>query len=69
MLTGGQKMNFDEISAQKSHFGLANGYRSMDLGKILQKLTSFDFSQNSRLRRSAKGPKSTKIDPTNYISA
>ena len=29
----------------------------------------FDFSQNSRWRPSVKGPKSTKFDPTNYISA
>ena len=30
MAAGGQKLNFDIISAQNSHFGLANGSRSSD---------------------------------------
>ena len=33
MAAGGQKLNFDIISAQKSHFGLANGSLSSDLDK------------------------------------
>ena len=36
MAAGGQKLNFDIISAQKSHFGLANGSLSSDLDKIWQ---------------------------------
>ena len=36
MAAGGQKLNFDIISAQKTHFGLANGSLSSDLDKIWQ---------------------------------
>ena len=36
MAAGGQKLNFDIISAQKSHLGLANGYLSSNLDKIWQ---------------------------------
>ena len=31
---GGQKLNFDKISAQKSPFGLANGSWQMDLYRV-----------------------------------
>ena len=37
---GGQKLNLNKISAQKSHFSLANGSRSSDLNKILQEHTT-----------------------------
>ena len=40
MAAGGQKLIFDKISAQKSHFGLANGSRSSDLDKIWQEHTN-----------------------------
>ncbi len=40
MAAGGQKLNFDKISAQKSHFGLANGSLSSDLDKIWQAYTT-----------------------------
>ena len=36
MAAGGQKLNFDIISAQRLHFGLANGSLSSDLDKIRQ---------------------------------
>ena len=36
MAAGGQKVNFDIISAQNSPFGLANGSLSSDLDKIWQ---------------------------------
>jgi hypothetical protein len=36
MAAGSQKLNFDIISARKSHFGLANGSLSSDLDKIRQ---------------------------------
>ena len=36
MAAGGQKLNFDIISAQNSPFGLANGSLSSDLDKIWQ---------------------------------
>ena len=40
MATGGQKLIFDKIYAQKSHFSLANGSLSSDLDKIWQANTT-----------------------------
>ena len=41
MAASGQKLNFDKISAQKSHFGLANRSRSSDLDQICQEHTTW----------------------------
>ena len=74
-----QMSKIDQIWPHKSHFSSAFGCHSSDLDKIWHEHTSWPYkqvcarmyqsAQNSRWPPEVKGPKSTKFDPINYISA
>ena len=73
------KSQIDQIWPHKSHLGSAFGSRSSDLDKIGHEHTSWPYkwlcariyqlAQNPRWLPAVKGPKSSKFDPTNPISA
>ena len=75
---GSKVQNWPNLT-HKSHFGSAFGSRSSDLDKILHEHTTWPFkqacatishlSQNPRWSLGVKGPKSTKFDLANHISA
>ena len=74
-----QRSKIDQIWPHKSHFGSAFGSCSSYLDKIWHEHTTWPFKQacarishllqNPRWPPGVKGPKSTKFDHTNHISA